>query len=155
IYEGLTEADFEAGKGDGGAPVFDYSYTQQLGQKLIADRDHLKRGCDYLRIAARGLPERAPSMFTSVAQACQRAGQPEEAWNYYELAQRAGRAAGPKNLDEENRLAFYGAVKLLADVASQHNMIDTAIENYHLYLEYERSGLETLRALADLYERKG
>jgi tetratricopeptide (TPR) repeat protein len=155
LYEGLTEADFGAGKGTSpAAGEFDYAYTLQLGQRLIAG-DQLSRACDYLRIAACGMPERAPGIFTSVAQAYQRAGQPETAWNYYELAQRAGRAIGAKNLDEENRLAYFGAVKLLADVASKHNLIDTAIENYHLYLEYERSGLETLRALADLYERKG
>ena len=33
--------------------------------------------------------------------------------------------------------------------------IDGAIENYHLYAESERSGLETLRTLAELNERKG
>ncbi|HEV3116845.1 MAG TPA: tetratricopeptide repeat protein, partial [Gemmataceae bacterium] len=32
---------------------------------------------------------------------------------------------------------------------------DEAIENYHLCTENERCGLETLRTLADLYERKG
>src|SRR5205807_2309269 len=33
--------------------------------------------------------------------------------------------------------------------------LDAAIENYALYTESERSGLETLRTLADLYEKKG
>ena len=30
-----------------------------------------------------------------------------------------------------------------------------AIENYRLYTEYDRAGLETYRILADLYERHG
>jgi tetratricopeptide (TPR) repeat protein len=155
LYQDLTEADYAAGESQLRTGELDFSYLHQLGLSLLGDRQRWKQGCDYLQLAARGLPALAPTIFTQIAQAHQRDGQSEAAWNYYELAQRAGRAVGPKNLDEENRLAYFGAVKLLADVAKKHGMIDAAIENYHLYLEYERSGLETLRSLADLYERKG
>jgi tetratricopeptide (TPR) repeat protein len=156
LYQDLTEAEYDAGAGAGNAAVeFDHSYAHQLGMSLLSNREHWQRACDYLRMAARGLPALAPTIFVQIAQAHQREGQGETAWNYYELAKKAGRAVGPKNLDEENRLAYFGAVKLLADVANKHNLADSAIENYHLYLEYERSGLETLRALADLYGRKG
>src|SRR5258708_24763936 len=33
--------------------------------------------------------------------------------------------------------------------------LDAGIENYRLYSESERSGIETLRTLAELYERRG
>ena len=46
-------------------------------------------------------------------------------------------------------------MKSLAETAQAAGDLDAAIENYHLYAESERSGLETLRTLADLYERKG
>ncbi len=46
-------------------------------------------------------------------------------------------------------------MKSLAETAQAAGDLDAAVENYHLYAESERSGLETLRTLADLYERKG
>jgi tetratricopeptide (TPR) repeat protein len=162
IYQDLTEVDYTASGGASeaasGAPVanaVDYAFIHQLGLSLMSDQERWRRACEFLRMATRGLPALAPAIFTQIAQLHQRQGEGEAAWNYYELAQRAGRAVGAKNLDEENRMAYFGAVKLLAEVANKHNLIETAIENYHLYLEYERSGLDTLRTLADLYERKG
>src|SRR6266567_7743469 len=32
--------------------------------------------------------------------------------------------------------------------------VDAALENFNLYAEYERSGIETLRTIAGLYEQK-
>ncbi|HXG10912.1 MAG TPA: tetratricopeptide repeat protein [Gemmataceae bacterium] len=162
LYQDLTEADFDAAAAGarpapGEPPVadFDYEYTAQLGQALIGDAVRWQRGAEYLRIAARGLPAQGPSLFVQIAQACQRAGDGVGAWRHYELAKQAGRAIGPANLSPEERQAYFGAVKLLAEAAHRHGELDTAIENYHLYTEYERAGVETLRALADLYERKG
>src|SRR5439155_5857867 len=106
-------------------------------------------------IAARGLPGKGPSIFTQIAQAYQRAGQPEEVWKHYEQAKRAGLRVGPKNLSADERQTYFAAVKLMADGALAHDAIELAIENYQLYAESERSSLETLRTLADLYERKG
>jgi tetratricopeptide (TPR) repeat protein len=156
LYQDLTEGDYDAAAGSGNvATEFDHGYAHQLGLTLMCNAERRQRACDFLRMAARGLPNLAPTIFTHIAQGYQKEGQGESAWNYYELAKRAGRSIGPKNLDNDNRLAYFGAVKLLGDVANRHNLIDAAIEDYHLYLEYERSGLETLRTLADLYERKG
>jgi tetratricopeptide (TPR) repeat protein len=155
LYQDLTEAEYTAGTDGGIAAEFDHAYMHQLGMSVIADKNRRPQVCDYLCMAARGLPELGPTIFTQIAQVYQKEGQGESAWNYYELAKRAGRAIGPKNLDHNNRFAYFGAVKLLADIAAKHGLTDTAIENYHLYLEYERSGLETLRTLANLYERRG
>jgi tetratricopeptide (TPR) repeat protein len=156
LYGHLTEAEYkDATGGDRAAADFDHDYVHQLGQSLINDPAHWQRGAEYLRMAARGLLAQAPTIFVQIAQAVQRAGQPDAVWQYYELAKRAGQAVGPKNLGEQDRQTYFSVVKLLADDARAREDYAAAIENYHLYSEFERSGLETLRILADLYERRG
>jgi len=156
LYEELTEADYDAAHaGRVAAGDFDYGYVQQLGLALITDAGRWQRGAEYLSIAARGLPAQGPSLFSQIAQACQRNGDGQGAWKYYELAKQAGLSVGPKSLGDADRHAYFAALKLLGDGAMAHGQFDLALENYQLYTEYERSGLETLRTLADLYERKG
>jgi tetratricopeptide (TPR) repeat protein len=172
LYQDLTEADYEGREARGErreegqaaflaprpsalAPDFDHGYVHQLGLALIGDPPRWQRGAEYLRMAARGMPASGPSIFTQIAQAHQRQGDAEGAWRNYELAKRAGRLVGPKNLGDEERQTYFAAVKLLAESAAAHNDVDAAVENYHLYAESTQSGLETLRILTDLYERKG
>jgi tetratricopeptide (TPR) repeat protein len=156
LYQDLTEGDYEAVAGPtGAAGGFDHSYAHQLGLALINDSANWRRACEYLRMAARGLPGKGPSIFTQIAQAHQREGATDGVWPNYELAKRAGLEVGPKNLSPDERQVYFTAVKLMADGALAHQTIDLAIENYQLYTECERSGLETLRTLADLHERKG
>jgi tetratricopeptide (TPR) repeat protein len=155
LYSNLTEADYAAAVGEGkAAAAFDHGYAQQLGLALINDRDRWPRGSEYLRIAARGMPATGPSIYTQIAQANQRGGNMDAALQHYLLAQRVGRSVGPQNLSAEEQAAYFAAVKFLADSAVTRGDLDTAIENYHLYTENERSGLETLRTLAGLYEKK-
>jgi tetratricopeptide (TPR) repeat protein len=157
LYQDVTEAEYEQAAPGAGLPVdrFDHEYVQQLGLALINDAARWPRGGEYLRLAARGLPAMGPSIFVQIAQAQQRAGHPEEAWNNYELAKRAGLSVGANNLGAAERQAYFATVKMLGDAAMTHGRTDLAIENYQLYSESERSGLETLRALAGLYEQKG
>jgi tetratricopeptide (TPR) repeat protein len=156
LYQDLTEAEYNAKAGPGqAASDFDHGYVQQLGLALIADPAQWRRGGDYLRLAARGLPAQGPTLFTHIAQAQQREGHPDEAWQSYEQAKRFGQTVGPANLSEEDRQAYFAAVKLLADSALAHNELDLAIENYQLYTASPRSGLETIRNLTELCERKG
>jgi tetratricopeptide (TPR) repeat protein len=169
LYSNLTEAEYKAatpltphtsapggeGLGVRGASDFDHSYVLQLGLALIADPARWQRGVEFLRLAARGLLPQAPSIFFQIAQAYQRADQAEGVVQYYELAKRAGQAVGPKNLGEEDRQAYFTAIKLLAEDARAREDWPAAIENYHLYAESVHSGLETLRTLADLYECHG
>lgn len=163
LYSELTEADYEtfAAKGPLAlighvtASEFDHAYAQQLGLALIDDSSRCARGEEYLRMAVRGLPQTGPSLCTRIAEARQRIGDPVAALRYYDLARQAGVAVGPKNLTTEERQTFYAAVKLLAESAEARGDFDTAIANYHLYSEYEKSGLETLRILTGLYERSG
>jgi tetratricopeptide (TPR) repeat protein len=157
LYQDLAEADYNAAAGgaDLVARHFDHAYAQQLGLALINDPVRWQRGGEYLRIAARGLPSAGTSLFIQIAQANQRAGNAEGAWHNFELAKRAGQSVGAKNLPDEERQAYFNTVKLLAESATARGDVDSAIENYRLYSESERSGVETLRTLAELYERRG
>ena len=156
LYQDLSEQEFEQACANGKPPeTFDYAYCQQLGAALIEDPTRWPRGAEYLRMAARGLAPQAPTLYTQVAQAYEKAGNREQMIHSYELAKRAGLAVGHKNLAEQERQTFFRAVKLLGDEATARGDVDAALENFHLYAEYERSGIETLRTMAELYERKG
>ena len=162
LYSDLTEAEYFQATGNQqprpageGPSTFDYNYVQQLGLALVEDDARWQRGGEYLRMAAHGLPALGPTLFLQIAQAQQRGGKMEEARHNLELAKRAGRSIGPKNLGDAERTAYFSTVKCLGEMAQAAGDIDGAIENYHLYAESERSGLETLRTLAELSERKG
>ncbi|HTU20332.1 MAG TPA: tetratricopeptide repeat protein, partial [Gemmataceae bacterium] len=156
LYQDVTEEEYNAFAGEGiAASHFDHEYVQQLGLALIDDNARWQRGGEYLRMAARGLPSLGPTIFVQIAQAHQRAGHIEEARHNYELAKRAGLAVGQKNLGDAERQAYFATVKLLGEDALARDDVEAAIENYHLYAESERAGLETLRTLASLHEKKG
>jgi tetratricopeptide (TPR) repeat protein len=157
LYQEVTEAEYEDAAPGTGLAVehFDHAYVQQLGLALINDPARWQRGGAYLRMAARGLPAMGPSIFVQIAQAHQRAGHGEEAWHNYELAKRAGLGVGVGNLPAEERQVYFATLKTLAEGAMAAGETDMAIENYRLYSESERSGVETLRTLAGLYEQKG
>ncbi len=156
LYQDLTPAEYDAGAGQGGtASYIDHSLLQQMGLALINDDKRWQRGGEFLRMAARGLPTLGPTLFVQIAQAHQRAGHAAEAHHNFELAKRAGQGVGQKNLDEPERQAYFATVKLLGEEAMSRGDVDAAVENYRLYSESERSGIETLRILAELYERRG
>jgi len=154
LYSNLTEVDYQSAT-DSVAADFDHDYVQQLGLALINDSRRWRRGAEFLRIAARGLRSQAPSIFLQIANAYQKADDAAGVWDNYELAKQAGRAVGPQNLTEESRKVYFDIVKLLAEEARSRDDLDAAIENYQLFAESDRSGLETLRILAELYEKKG
>jgi tetratricopeptide (TPR) repeat protein len=157
LYQDVTEAQYEEAAPGAGLAVehFDHAYVQQLGLALINDPERWRRGGEYLRMAARGLPALGPSIFVQIAQAHQRAGHHDEAWHNYELAKRAGLGVGINNLAPEERQTYFATVKTLGDGAMAAGQTDLAIENYRLYSESDRSGVETLRTLAQLYQDKG
>lgn len=167
LYSNLTEDEYVTSTKDDGRPDsapspiprvlphFDYGYTHQLGLALINDPARWQRGAEYLRITVRGMPANGPSIYHQVAQAYERAGDAAAAHHYYERAKQAGRAVGAANLSPEDKQLYFTLLKQLGDQARARGEIDAAIENYQLYTEYERAGLETLRILADLYEKRG
>ncbi len=156
LYADLTEADYDAWAGAGNvASHFDHSYVQELGLALISDDARWQRGTEFLRLAARGLPANATGLYVQIAKAYQRNGDDAGALHYFNLARRAGQSMGVKNLSEPEQITYFATVKFLGETALFHGNVDDAIENFNLYTENERSGLETLRTLADLYEKKG
>jgi tetratricopeptide (TPR) repeat protein len=156
LYQDLSEAEYHAAAQHGIKPGnFDHAYAHQLGLALINDAARWQRGAEYLRMAGHGLPQQGPSIFTHIAQAQQRNGDHEGAWFSYESAKKAAHAVGVRNLPANERQMYFQVVKLLGDAALKHDELDAAAENYQLYTEYERSGLETLRTLADIHERRG
>lgn len=156
LYAELTEAEYDAGLAAGVDPkAIDYGYLRELGMTFLEDSQRRGQAIEYLRIAARGLPQSAPSIYVAIAKSCQAIGENKAAWDYYERVKQAGRDFGPDQLAEEDRKLYLQVVKMLADSAREAGEIDEAIENYRLLLEASAAGLETYRTLADLYEKKG
>jgi len=156
LYSEFMEKDYgEPGASTTGAADFDHEYVHQLGLALLDDKERWQRGCEYLRIAGRGLPAKAPAFFILMAKAHERAGATQAMWEHYHKAMEAGKAAKPANLSAEDKEALFAAVKQLGEHAMSQGNTDEALACFKFYSEYERAGLETYRTLADLFEKKG
>jgi tetratricopeptide (TPR) repeat protein len=151
LYSDLAEVEFDTG------PVgeFDFGYAEQLGLALLNDSNRWRRGAEFLRIAARGMAENAPSLFTKVAVAYERAGDADDARRALQAGKKAGLAVGPKSLPENERAAFFALLRRLAEDAHARGDFAAAVEDYQLFTQSERSGLETYRTLAELHEKLG
>ena len=134
---------------------FDFMFVKDLGLALLEQQKELARGAEYLDIAVAGLPQHAPFLMVQVGKAFAQQGQEAEAESYFEKAVAMGRKSGHKNLQDQDRLAYFSALKFLADSYLHRKDTDKAIEYYHLFAQFERSGVETLRTLATLHEEKG
>ena len=134
---------------------FDFMFVKDLGLALLEQQKELKRGAEYLDIAVTGLPQHAPFLMVQVGKAFAQQGQEAESESYFEKAVAMGRQSGHKNLQDQDRLAYFSALKFLADSYLHRKDTDKAIEYYHLFAQFERSGVETLRTLATLHEEKG
>jgi tetratricopeptide (TPR) repeat protein len=155
FYSELTEHDYDSAAAPGKpAAELDHEYVHQLGLALIDDRDRWQRGCEYLRMAARGLPLKAPALYIQMGKAHERAGDPLGMWQQYDHAMQTGRAVDPKNLPDEDRQALFAAVKQLGDHVRTTGDIDKSLECYKFHSQSERAGIETWRTLAELFEQK-
>ncbi len=124
LYSELSEAEYKTAAGaDRPVADFDHGYVEQLGLALLNDPARWQRGVEYLRLAARGLPARAPGLFLQIAQAHQHAGRADAVWDYYELAKRAGKAFGPKNLEDRDRHEYFQVIKQLAEHAPRETIL--------------------------------
>jgi tetratricopeptide (TPR) repeat protein len=156
LYADLTEGEYLTRVQDGKPPsLFDHAYAMQLGLAQVNDPARWLRGCEFLRIAAIGLPEQAPTLYLTIAKAHEQAGNFGEVWGYYERVKQAGRAFGPANLGDQDRATYFAVVKALGEDAAKRGDNDAAIENFLLFANYERAGVGTYRTLAELFERKG
>jgi tetratricopeptide (TPR) repeat protein len=156
LYNDLTEAEFLTHQVEGKPlEAFDFGYVQQLGAALINDPAGGEKGCAFLRMAAAGLPAQAPTMYLTVARTQEKAGNFAEVWRAYESAKQAVQIVGHKNLGQEDRHVYFAIVKALGEDAAKRGDTAAAIENFRLFAEYERAGINTYRTLAELYERQG
>lgn len=154
LYEHLQERDyFESAKGAVPAD-FSHRYVEELGMTLIANTDHWQRGAQYLRMAANGQPLRRPSIFKRLSEAYAQAGETLQATRYLQFVRDCGLEVGIENLPNDQRVIYFGTVKRLGDEAAARDEIDEAIYNYSLATHDPTSGVPTLRALAEQYEKK-
>lgn len=151
LYSSLTLADYQIGP----FAEFDHAYAAQLGQALIADPAQIRRGAEYLAMAAQGTPAEAPRLWHQIADAMDGLGDANAALQARHQGKQAGMAIGIAQLSEPARHSFFAIVKWLSDHAAAASDWDAAAANLSLFAEYDRSGLETLRTLADLQERRG
>ncbi len=155
LYADLMEADYHASVPDDKIPAhFDHAYAAQLGQALLEDKERWPRGCEFLRIAACGLPLQAPALLLVIGKAHEKAGDPENQRAYYHRAKQTARAVGPGNLAAADRDSVFAAAKWLGETAMAHNQIDEAVDCFQFCALSDNAGLEIYRTLAELYERR-
>ncbi|HSQ57183.1 MAG TPA: hypothetical protein VLM40_15775, partial [Gemmata sp.] len=119
LYSQLTEGEFTAAAAHGTPKDFTYEYVEQLGLALVddADPDRRDRGMGYLRIAARGLADRAPGLYTKLAQVYEKHGDPENANRSLEAVKQVGLAVGAGNLPKDQRQYYLDSLRKLAAAA--------------------------------------
>jgi hypothetical protein len=128
--------------------------VQQLGLALLDNAQQWLRGCEYLRIAAHGLPLQAATIYIQIAQSHEKHGDKDGMWANYQQAMELGRAAGVQNLAAPDKEALFATVKKIGDEAIAQKQLDAALEAYKFYSQSDNAGIETWRMLAELFERK-
>jgi tetratricopeptide (TPR) repeat protein len=158
LYEDLTEQEYDARRGEAACvPVgqFDHGWCVDRGLAMVGDLQHWRRGAEFLRMGVRATPERAPSLLQRVVRAAQQAGDEPAHRFHEELLKHFARQVGAKNLAAEDRQAYFTTLKNMGDAAHARGDTEQAIENLSLFVESSDCGLDTLRLLGELHERKG
>ncbi|AWM37420.1 hypothetical protein C1280_10610 [Gemmata obscuriglobus] len=120
LYAELQEGEFVAAVATAGAPAdFSYEYVEQLGYQLADDNDpeRRERGLGYLRMAGRGLPDRAPGIFKKLSDVAEKYGDATSARGCLEQIKISARTFGPRNLAKEQREIYLNALRRLASTA--------------------------------------
>jgi tetratricopeptide (TPR) repeat protein len=155
LYSDLTEREYRTLiPEDGSLPRFNHEYAQQLGLALIDNPQQWRRGCEYLRIAAHGLPMKAASIYVQIAETHDKHGDNAGLWTNYMTGMQIGRRVGVENLAPADREALFTMVKKIGDLAIKQGQVDAALEAYKFYSLNESAGIETYRVLAELFEKK-
>lgn len=151
LYAGFRIEDMTAG------PVgrLDPLFAEQLGLAQLDDSSRFRRGAEFLAIAALGMQPEAPRLLSQAADALDKHGDPTAAREARVRGIQAGREFGHKQLTDAGRVAFFTLVKRLAEEESSAGNLDSAAQYWQQFTEWERSGLDTLRTLADVHERRG
>jgi hypothetical protein len=159
LYPQLSEGEFIAAIGTDAAPPkeFAYEYVEQLGLALVdnANPDDRDRGMDFLRIAARGLPQHGPGLFWKLAQVYEKQGDTENMRKCLETAKKVGQAYGAASFEKDQKKCYYDALRKLAELAEQRGDFEVAIEELRLYLaDGGTAALESYRKMAELFGKQ-
>lgn len=151
LYAGLRMEDMTAG------PVgrLDPLFAEQLGLAQLDDASRFRRGAEFLAIAALGLPTEAPRLLSQAADALEKHGDATAAREARQQGIQAGREIGHKQLSDAGRLAYFTMLKHMAEDDTKAGNLDAAAQHWQHFTEWERSGMDTLRTLADVHERRG
>jgi hypothetical protein len=154
FYADLTESEYwSITQPEQVPPHFDFDCVQQLGMALLGDRDRWQRGCEYLRIAAHGLPAQATNIYMYIAHTHDKHGDRAGLWANYLTAMTIGRKVGVQNLQPADKEALFANVKKVGDLALKEDKIDVGLEAYKFLSLHENAGIETWRTLANLFEK--
>lgn len=155
VYPTLLEEEFLSDAASGLPTAFNYDYAEQLGLSLLEQETAIQRerGMSFLRIAARGLPARGIVLFQRLAESADTANDPAAALGYREQIKRIGVQIGQKALPSEQREIYLKTLEHLATEAEARGDIDSAIGDRRLQLEAGQNEVESIRKLADLYEK--
>lgn len=155
LYADLTEREYWSLTQPGQPPErFNHEYAQQLGLALLDNPQEWQRGCEYLRIAAHGIPLQAANLYIQIAHAHEKHGDKPGLWANYQTAMHKGREIGVSNLATADREALFATVKKIGEEAFKQDQLDAALEAFKFYSQYDGAGIETWRMLAELFERK-
>ena len=151
----ISEEEFRAGcDGDNVPGVFDYAYVQHLGSTLLEDAARWQRGVEYLPWRRGACPHWPPRSIRRFRRSTNRPAMATRSRRYLEGVKKAGQAVGQKNLADAERVNYFKALRRLGEDCMARDDVDGALDNFRLYAEYERAGVETLRTMATLYEQK-
>src|SRR5205814_287758 len=98
--------------------------AQQMGQALVANPERWQRGCEFLRMAARGLPAEAPAIFLQIGELHQTHGDADGFWQNNVKAIEAARAVGVANLKADDKENLFAVVKQMGEQAMAQGRLD-------------------------------
>lgn len=153
LYGELTEGEYLTAAGEKPLADFDYALIGQRGSTLIQGQEW-QRGAEYLRILAHGVPLQSPGIYVRLSEACKQHGFDDAAQKYLQMVKQIGLQVGTKLLPADQKEIFFSVVKQLAESAAASENWDEAIQDYSIYTQFEGSGKETLRKLAEMYAQK-
>lgn len=135
---------------------FDFNYCWQMARsaaqsEVEADR---RAAIGKLRIVELGLPEQSLLIWGELADVYASLGS-ANADDWRGRIREFALAVGPRNLADRQREVYFDAVRELGRSARSAGNASAAIDNYWLYADSPKSGVETLRILRELHDAQG
>ncbi|MBL8823273.1 MAG: hypothetical protein JNJ77_11840 [Planctomycetia bacterium] len=158
LYNDITLADYNREAGDSPtqqASDFDHKYVYEMGVERLDLPTAYRRGVELLAIAVRGQPKHAPAVWKLAADAAMKHDDPALLKQAQNEVKAWTKLLGVKEMSEESKVAYFATVKQMGEQAYHEGRLDDALENLILASEAPQSGADTLRMIAELYEKQG